>query len=346
MNKFKKILLWMIFFLAMGIVTGCDNTTTTSKSFSKINKASNSKTKKEIDKSNEKKFEKKSKMNLNQIKAGNYSSIQDNWEEVAIFVNKQDGKGSVWSVTNSDKLTVTENMIQNLVRGDSKTLTKTGVSIENINTPVEYKLKQGYLSITCTTNNDIWSTSFYPKNVELSNFGTTPPLTVDNNKDRIVIGSKYYIQIFQRKENKRDISTKSKVNFESIKSGNFSSLMDGWKEVAYNERGESGIEKPYQTENKVLRNKLTIDKFKIWTNQVAFDTKEIKSDVELENMIYQVNDVLQLENDICNIEIIPAGVEMNKNYGVLPNEIDINKDRMTITWDGEGKYPIEIYQRE
>lgn len=344
MKKLKKFLLWIIFFLAMGIVTGCDNTTT-SKSFSKINKASNSTTKKEIDKSNEEKFEKQSKMNLNQIKVGNYSSIQDNWEEVAIFVNKQDGKGSVWSVTNSDKLTVTENMIQNLVRGDSKILTKTGVSIENINTPVEYKLKQGYLSITCTTKNEIWSTSFYPKNVELSNLGTTPPLNVDNTKDRIVIGSKYYIQIFQRKENNRDTSSKSKINFDSIKSGNFSSLMDGWKEVAYNERGESGVEKPYQTENKMLNNKLTIEKFKIWTNQVVFDTKNIKSKVELENMIYQVNDVLQLENDICNIEIIPAGVEMNKNYGELPNEINVNKDRIAISWNENGKHPIAIYQR-
>lgn len=342
MMKFRKFLLLITFFLAI-ILSGCNDAT---KTFVKINQTSNSTTNKRIEKSNEKKIEKQSKMNLSQIKIGNYSSIQDNWEEVAVFVNRQDGKGSVWTVTNSDKLIVTKNMIQNLVRGDSKILTKTGVSIENINNSVDYKLKEGYLSITCTKNNDIWSASFYPENVELSNFGMTPPITVDNTRERIVIGTKYYVQIFQRKEYKKDNSLKSKVHFESIKSGDFSSLMGVWKEVAYKERDESETEKPYQNESKILRNNLTVEKSTIYTKYVNFDAKEIKSDVELGNMIHQVNDVLQLENDTCNIEIIPAGIEMNKNYGVLPNGIEMNKDRMTISWKKGGKYITEIYQRE
>lgn len=35
-------------------------------------------------------------MNLSQIKAGDYSSLLGEWEEVAVSLNRHDGNGSIW----------------------------------------------------------------------------------------------------------------------------------------------------------------------------------------------------------------------------------------------------------
>jgi len=342
----------------MVITVGCGNSTESLKGNEQSAEESTSQFSKKMTNENSKELigteisnkqsnqSKKSKMNLKQIKKGDYSSIQDDWTEVAVFVNKQDGNGSVWTVKNSDRLIVNENMIQNLVLGDSKVLTASGLSIENIDTPVKSNIEKGRLSITCITSNDIWTASFYPENVELDNLGVAPPSTVNNKKDRIVVGSKHYIQVFQRKENKLDPNVKSKINFEAIKTADFSSLVGKWKEVAYKERTEQNGETPFQTDKKVLTNDLTIEKSKIWTNRVSFDTSEITSDQHLKNTITQVYDTIGITGNECSVEIIPAGVEMSSNYGVLPDNIDINKDRISISWDGDGEYPIEIYQRE
>jgi len=135
-------------------------------------------------------------MNFKQIQAGNYSSLQGTWKEVAYAENVYDGKGVQWKKglpASSATLSVSSDKIvyNGLVIIQGSTLT---VTIDNGDPagshPLEFFIdNDGSLSATLEDADKVainWGVYFYPKGVK-NDLEPNNGAKIDNTKNLIVI---------------------------------------------------------------------------------------------------------------------------------------------------------------
>lgn len=168
-------------------------------------------------------------MDFEQIQQGDYTSLLGDWKEIAVFFNKLDGQGSQWIAPRGDKMEISVDALEN----QANTLSHRGLFSENQENEVNYEIKQGYLHAASYAGTNIWIASFYPKNVELDDFGVEPPTSIDSTTDRIAVGTNHYIQIFQRTSEStsddQNASVSLAMSLNEIKEGNYSSVNGTWK---------------------------------------------------------------------------------------------------------------------
>lgn len=152
------------------------------------------------------------KMNLGQIRKGNYSSIAGVWKQVGYANNRYDGKGPTWRKLNKkdiENLKITKNkmfMGQNeLIRGKTLTIDKSiKKSKRKLKFEVPSKANREAKGALAAYAGDFmwWGFNFYPRNLSIKNDGVHGriPNTVDTRKERIMISYRNLGQsfIFQR----------------------------------------------------------------------------------------------------------------------------------------------------
>lgn len=139
------------------------------------------------------------KMNLAQIRKGNYSSIAGEWKQVGYANNRYDGKGPTWRKLNKKdirNLKVTKNkmfMGQNeLIRGKTLTIDKSiKKSKRKLKFEVPSKANREAKGALAAYAGDLmwWGFYFYPRNLSIKNDAANGriPSTVDTRKERIMI---------------------------------------------------------------------------------------------------------------------------------------------------------------
>lgn len=138
------------------------------------------------------------KMNLAQIRKGNYSSIAGEWKEVAFANNRYDGKGITWRNMNKvyiQNLRVTKNKMflgkYELVRGkrlsDANDVKKFKRKLKFTVPSKDNRTK--YPPLTASSEGAItWSLDFYPRNIPIvSQVHGRFTKAVDTRKERITI---------------------------------------------------------------------------------------------------------------------------------------------------------------
>ncbi|WP_147446220.1 DUF6287 domain-containing protein [Lactobacillus sp. ESL0261] len=138
------------------------------------------------------------KMNLAQIRKGNYSSIAGEWKEVAFTNNRYDGKGITWRKMNKvyiQNLRVTKNKMflgkYELVRGKKMTDPNDAKKFKRkLKFTVPSKANRTkYSPLTASSEGAItWSFDFYPRNIPIeSQVHGRFTKAVDTRKERITI---------------------------------------------------------------------------------------------------------------------------------------------------------------
>ena len=146
------------------------------------------------------------KMNLAQIRKGNYSSIAGVWKQVGYANNRYDGKGPTWRKLNKkdiENLKISKNkmfMGQNeLIRGKTLTIDKSiKKSKRKLKFEVPSKANREAKGALSAYAGDLmwWGFYFYPRNLSIKNDAANGriPNTVDTRKERIMI---YYRNLGQ-----------------------------------------------------------------------------------------------------------------------------------------------------
>lgn len=134
-------------------------------------------------------------MDFEQIKAGDYSSLAGDWQEISTGANAHDGTGTAYQTGGQDTLTVTSNLITDT----AMKLQKTTLTDNNGSHPITFSEASGVLTASLAdadTTPINWSVTFYPK-------GTTNEfkLATDsdtNSKNLLVIwtSNNSYTEIF------------------------------------------------------------------------------------------------------------------------------------------------------
>ncbi|MDP4094947.1 MAG: DUF6287 domain-containing protein [Bacillota bacterium] len=125
-------------------------------------------------------------MNLTQIQAGNYSSLQGTWKGVAYAVNPQNGTGEQWKAGTLYSLSVSNDKI---VNGDGFMVIQGNTLMDSAGShPLSFENSGGSLDASLT-DQDVainWDVSFYPKGVT-NDLQPNNGVKIDNTKNLIVI---------------------------------------------------------------------------------------------------------------------------------------------------------------
>lgn len=143
-------------------------------------------------------------MNLQQIAAGNYSSLLGTWTEEALVRNPQDGSGEQWKSGGSDTLSVSGSRIVNATQGDTlqgSTLTS-GFGGSQTSNSVSFQNNGKYLEASLANQNVAinWLLRFYPAGAVELNAQLTPNngVSLDSSKNTIYIwtSNNGYAEVF------------------------------------------------------------------------------------------------------------------------------------------------------
>lgn len=239
MNKGKILLVFGCLLGSIGLFVGCTDKKETVESEEIISSSSTieSTTQKTEETSQSTEVEEEIQMDFTQIKKGDYGSLLGEWVEIAVSGNNHDAMGSQWKEPQGGTLTVSQNEITNgfiTLVGD--------ILKESEDQPVTFQEKE-YLTANSSGGAVIYSVFFYPKGVELSDFGEDVPETIKTDTDRIIIrsSSSSYVQVFERRtvvkpSEKSDEKSKSSIakaslemDIKQIEKGDFSSVNGVWK---------------------------------------------------------------------------------------------------------------------
>lgn len=234
MKNITRALLISSLILSMGILTACNKTQAKPSGSSSVKVSSSTTTSSAKTSTTSTEAEKNNKMDLSQIKTGDFSSLLGDWQIVAVSLNRQDGNGDSWIDPRGDQLTVTETQLT------SGNMTLSGNTLnDGEDKAVTYSEKDGYLQADTTAGAIVWNLSFYPADVPMENWGELPP-AIDQKKERVVIrtSNNNYVQVFQRKEAGAATTTSSSAEAaapavtmdpEKIRTGDYSSIAGTWK---------------------------------------------------------------------------------------------------------------------
>lgn len=167
-------------------------------------------------------------MNLDQIQKGDYTSLEGEWKQIAISMNRHDSKGDTWMEPRGDSLTVTKEQLEN---GYAKLKGET-LTYRDQEVPMTYRNDNGILSGDATS---AWSISFYPKGVPMMNMGPDMPDTIKEETERVFIreAGNNFVQIFEKKsEASSEETTEIKeegMTLSALKSGDYTSINGTWK---------------------------------------------------------------------------------------------------------------------
>lgn len=237
MKNVTKFLLIGSLVLSTGTLTACNKTQTKSSESSTTKVSSSTAVSSTTEQSSTASTEAEAtkKMDLAQIKSGDFSSLLGDWQIVAVSLNRHDGTGDSWIDPRGDQLTVTETQLT------SGNMTLSGnVLNDGEDKSIVYSEKDGHLQADTQEGSIIWNLSFYPENVAMTGWGDLPA-AIDQTKERLVIrtSNNNYVQVFQRQDaTDETVSSSAEVEAEApattmdqaqIKTGDYSSITGTWQ---------------------------------------------------------------------------------------------------------------------
>lgn len=170
------------------------------------------------------------RMEFRQIQHGDYSSLIGEWEEVAISLNRKDGKGDTWIAPQGEELSISKNQITT-----STVMIQGNVLNDGIERALHFIEDDGHLEGNSIDDAITWGIYFYPEGVEMLNWGDTPQ-SIDTDKDRIIIrtSNNNYVQVYQKESSEifnveEELDKWKEMNFLELKNGDYSSINGIWK---------------------------------------------------------------------------------------------------------------------
>lgn len=222
--------------LLLGMLTGCRQTKTsqTDSTNTQVNQTTTSSTK-------EKKAQLKN-MDLKEIQAGNYQSLNGKWQEVALNTNYHNQFGNIWTRPSGNAtIEITDSSISTL----GMKLEKEQLTYNEQQFPVTYQEQDGKLHVQAGEA-VLWDIDFCPRNVPIMQEDPDFPLpkTIDPTHEHIMIRTSAgpSISVLERVDNQKDIDKMQNLenagfpmNVAEIIDGDFSTIVGTWK----NELGET-----------------------------------------------------------------------------------------------------------
>jgi hypothetical protein len=130
-------------------------------------------------------------INLNQIQAGDYSSLTGSWTLVDYTINAYDGNGAQWYAGAPDTWTVTLSVSSDkIVFNDTAMVMQGNTLIDDAGFhPLSFTNNGNFLDATLADADLVainWDVSFYPKGVT-NDFDPNNGVVIDNTKNLIVV---------------------------------------------------------------------------------------------------------------------------------------------------------------
>lgn len=173
-------------------------------------------------------------MDLAQIKAGDYTSIEGTWHEIGHGRNYVPGRsGTNYQIGGNDVLQITKDTL----KASGMSMSGQTLTDNNKSSELRFKQEDGKLVAEIADPASVainWSVTFYPKNstYDFSSDGRV-------NKQNIIVvwtSNNQYTQIFAQEAAEASTEssdvpakTSSKLNLDQIANDNFSSLVGTWK---------------------------------------------------------------------------------------------------------------------
>lgn len=169
-------------------------------------------------------------MAINDIMAYDYASIAGEWHDVATSVNRQNGKGFGWEGPLGDTLRVTKDELifphELVLKGE--TLAVKGDTIQLAYT----KSHNDRVLIAGSYDQAVsYHIFFYPKGVDMTDFGEDLPDTVNTDKDKIIFRTNGFVQVYEPTTGAETTRTESQQEFDvsAIEQLDYSSANGTWK---------------------------------------------------------------------------------------------------------------------
>lgn len=278
------------------------------------------------------------KMNFEQIKKGDYTSIQGDWEEVEVR-HRAYGPGMI---AEKAKTGVNLQITEDTIRTDGLVLVGDKLTTSNNNYEMEYAENKNALVSSVVNEDKVainWSITFYPK-------GTTSEYRNDDNSETntenlIVIwtSNNQYTQVFAPKPDKISLK-KTSINLSQIANNDFSSLQGLWR----NKNTKETMSITNQTQNRPEGSNVYSTVGVIIAKSYRRGYPQVITSGEIKNGYIQGAigsfDPEILMSPFTPLIIVPKGIKISDT-----DDSDVSQDRM-IVGGGQGGYATQAYYKE